>query len=37
VTFLIGVDGKIERAIEVSDIPGHIEDLLKSVESSPTK
>jgi hypothetical protein len=37
VTFLIGPDGRIERAAEVSDIPGHIEDMLKAVETAPTK
>jgi peroxiredoxin Q/BCP len=37
VTFLIGADGRIERAAEVSDIPGHIEDMLRAVQSPPPK
>ena len=33
ISYLIGADGRIERAVDVGgDIVGHIEDLLKTAE-----
>ena len=37
VTFVIGPDGRIERAVEVTDIPGHVDDMLRAVESPAAK